>query len=78
MKTMTKISQVRVFLDPFVACACNSIVFERFIRKRITTVVWRESIDGFLKTTKTHTFEKALVSTGPQTDKEQTKEKKKI
>ena len=25
---------------PFVACAWNSIVFERFIRKRITTVVW--------------------------------------
>ena len=35
-----KISQVRVFVDPFVACACNSIVYERFIRKRITTVVW--------------------------------------
>jgi len=28
-------------------------------------------------TTKTHTFEKALVSTGPETDKERTKEKKK-
>ena len=40
MKTMTKISQMRVFIDPFVACACNSIVFERFIRKRITTLLW--------------------------------------
>ena len=35
-----KISQVRVFVDPFVACACNSIVYERFIRKRITMIVW--------------------------------------
>ena len=40
MKTMTKISQVCVFVDPFVACACNPVVFERFIRKRIKTVVW--------------------------------------
>ena len=40
MKAMTKISQVCVFVDPFVACTLNSIVFERFIRKRITTVVW--------------------------------------
>ena len=40
MKAMTKISQVCVFVDPFVACALNSNVFERFIRKRITTVVW--------------------------------------
>ena len=35
-----KISQLCVFVDSFVSCACNSIVYERFIQKRITTVVW--------------------------------------
>ena len=37
---MTKISQVHVLVDPFVACTRNSIVLEGFIPKRIKTVVW--------------------------------------
>ena len=69
-----KISQVRVFVDPFVACACNSIVYERFIRKRITMIVWTR-IDRCV-------FNESLmatkVSTGPETNKEQTNGKKKI
>ena len=68
---MTKISQVHVLVDPFVACTCNSIVLEGFIRKRIKTLVWTR-IECYV-------FDAySTVSTGPETDKERTKEKKMI
>ena len=61
----------------FVACTksssyvtkCNSIIFKRFnvdSRKRIETVVWRRIERWVFEGKKKHTFENALVWTGPE------------